>query len=248
LHPLIVMRDTHLMNQRIDMVRRTRTCVSLVGALLLLAPLAGCGDDEREDDQADQRPVEGTFVGKVSGTETLVAVVAAPPAEGKDDRDATIYLSDGSEISDGFQGSIADNKLSAESEQATAEGALSGDGVKGSVELPGGESGDYQARRATGAAGLYELEVARNGTLSGASAAGVGLTSKSKLRVPGTGALKFADGKRRRFRVTAAPEGKRGPVRTGEVRLIVLPDGAMSGAGARQAGAREPEFFVKSAK
>ena len=35
-----------------------------------------------------------------------------------------------------------------------------------------------------GAPGLYELEVARNGTLRGASAAGVVLTSKSRLGWP----------------------------------------------------------------
>ena len=138
-------------------------------------------------------------------------------------------------------------RFSAETGEATAEGTLAGDGVKGKVELPGGDSGDYEAKRATGAAGLYTLEVARNGTLSGASAAGVGLTSKSRLEVPGRGALKFADGERRRFVVVAAPGGETGRVRSGEVRLLVLPDGELRGAGARDAGATEPEFFVKPA-
>jgi hypothetical protein len=47
--------------------------------------------------------------------------------------------------------------------------------------------------------------------------------------------------------VAAAPDGEAGRVRSGEVRLIVLPDGELRGAGARQAGATEPEFFVKPA-
>jgi hypothetical protein len=234
------------MSRRTYIGKRTRTCASLAAVLLLLVP-AGCGDDEREDEQGGQ-PVEGTFVGAVAGTEALVAVVAAPPAKGQDARDATVYVSDGAEASAELSGPIEDNAFSAESAGATAQGDLAGDSVKGSVELPGGVSGDYEARRATGAAGLYTLEVARDGTLSGASAAGVGLTSEAKLKVPGAGALKFADGRRRRFRVTAAPGGERGPVRSGELRLIVLPDGKLRGAGARTAGASEPEYFVTSPK
>jgi hypothetical protein len=245
LNALTVEREHHVMNRRTHIGNRTRACASLAAVLLLLVPVAGCGGDEREDEQAD-RPVEGTFVGEVAGTEALVAVVAAPPAQGQDARDATVYVSDGAESSADLAGSIADNSFSAETAGATAKGDVAGDAVKGTVELPGGVSGDYDARRAIGAAGLYTLEVARDGTLSGASAAGVGLTSKSKLRVPGAGALRFADGKRRRFRVTAAPGGERGRVRSGELRLIVLPDGRLRGAGAREAGPSEPEFFVKS--
>ena len=210
-----------------------------VAALLLLAPLSGCGgDDEREDDQA-QQPVDGTFVGKVAGTDALVAVVAAPAAEGQDKRDATVYVSDGSRVSESFQGSIAENSFTAASQDdAEAKGELAGDSVKGSVELPDGESADYEAGRATGASGLYELTVSDKGTLSGASAAGVGLTSKSKLRAPGTGSLKFADGKRRRFKITPASEDSPRRIRDGDVRIVVLPDGQMSGAGA--------DFFIKS--
>jgi hypothetical protein len=229
------------------MVERTKIWVLLLAALLLLATAAGCGGDDEREDEAEQQPVEGTFVGKVAGTDTLIAVVAPPPAEGQEDREAMVYVSDGAEIGSELSGSIADNAFTAEAGEATAEGTLAGDGVKGKVELPGGGSGDYDAKRATGAAGLYTLEVARNGTLSGASAAGVGLTSKSRLEVPGRGALKFADGKRRRFVVAAAPDGEAGRVRSGEVRLIVLPDGELRGAGARQAGATEPEFFLKPA-
>ena len=116
-------------------------------------------------------------------------------------------------LSESLEGPIENNSVSARSEDAEAEGELTGDGVKGTVTLPGDESADYQASRATGAAGLYELEVARDGTMSGASAAGVGLTSKSKLRAPGSGSLKFADGKRHEFEITAASDKQRGPLR-----------------------------------
>lgn len=213
----------------------------LMVALLLLVPLSGCGggDDEREDEQARQ-PVDGTFVGKVSGTDSLVAVVAAPAAKGKDERDATIYVSDGKQVSESFRGTIKSNSftVASEDDDAEAKGELAGDSVKGSIKLPDGESGSYEAARATGASGLYQLTVSRKGTLSGASAAGVGLTSKSTLRAPGTGSLKFADGKRRKFEITAASENNTRRIRGGEVRLVVLPDGQMSGAGA--------DFFIRS--
>jgi hypothetical protein len=223
----------------------------LVVVLLLLVPLSGCGggdDDEREDEQA-QQPVDGTFVGKLSGTDVLVAVVAPPAAKGDEKREATIYVSDGKRVSESFQGSIADNSFTAAShdDDAEAKGELAGDSVKGTIELPAGKSASYEATRATGASGLYMLTVSGKGTLSGASAAGVGLTSKSELRAPGTGALKFADGERRKFAVSAAAGDNSRRVRRGEVRLVVLPDGQMSGAGAREAGA-EADYFIRSTR
>jgi hypothetical protein len=235
------------MEERAEMPKRTWIWLALIAALFLLGPLPACGGDD-DDDQSEQQPVEGSFVGKLAGTGALVAVVAPPPLEGEESREATVYVSDGSEVSESLQGPIERNGLTTSSEDGEVKGELAEDAVKGSVTLPGERSADYEASRATGAAGLYSLEVARNGTLSGASAAGVGLTSKSKLRAPGQGSLKFADGKRRKFEVTVAPGAERGPVRSGEVTLIVLPDGVMSGAGAREAGAGEPEFFLHSAK
>ena len=232
------------------MLKPTRVWIPFALVLLLLASLPGCGggdDDERDDEQA-QTPVDGTFVGKLSGTDALVAVVAAPAAKGEDKRDATIYVSDGRSVSESFRGSVADNSFTAaaQDDDAEAKGELAGDSVKGTIELPDGKSGSYEAARATGASGVYVLTVSAKGRLSGASAAGVGLTSKSRLRVPGTGTLKFADGERRRFKVTAASGGERGPVRDGQVRLIVLPDGQMSGAGAQEADAAA-EFFISPA-
>jgi hypothetical protein len=227
------------------MVKPAQLSVGLV-ALVLLAPLTGCGDDEREDQQAE-RPVDGTFVGKVSGTDALVAVVASPGA--KDPREARVYVSDGTRVSEWFQGEVRSNGFEAKTDDAEAAGKLAGDSVKGTVKLPGGKSAGYEAARATGAAGLYELTVSAKGTLSGASAAGVALTSKSRLEVPGNGSVKFADGERRKFRVTAAPGSGPGRLRAGQIRLIVLPDGAMSGAGVRRPGSGDEtaDFFLQSA-
>lgn len=228
------------------MGNRTTICVGLGVVLLVVAPLTGCGGDDEETPA--EKPVDGMFVGKVAGTDAFVAVVSA--AAGKDKREARVYVSDGSKLSESFAGSVQRNSFSATSddEDAKAEGKLSNDSVTGTVKLPDGKTARYVAGRATATAGLYELTVSRKGALTGASAAGVGLTSKSKLRAPGRGALKFADGKRRKFVVTPASGADPGRVRAGEVRLIVLPDGAMSGAGVREGGATdgEPDFFIAS--
>jgi hypothetical protein len=233
------------------MVRPTRTWVWLVAALAL-APLVGCGGgDDREDEQA-QRPVDGTFVGKVSGSDALVAVVASPPARGEDRRDVEVYVSDGRELNVLLTGTVERNRFTATSEDrdAEAEGELARSGARGTVELPGGRSSRYQATRATAASGLYDLTVERDGGLAGASAAGVGLTSVSELQAPGSGRLAFADGRRLRFVVTTSQERDPARFRAGSVRLIVLPDGEMGGAGeARPArGGDEIELFIRSSK
>jgi hypothetical protein len=229
---------------------RTRTAAFSL-AVLLLAPLAACGSGDDGDDKASEKAVDGTFVGKVSGTDAYVAVVAAPAARGKDRRDLTLYMSDGGRLSESFSGAAERNSFVARSEDddAEAKGKLAGNSVSGTVKLPDGKTVDYRASRATAAAGLYDLTVSREGQLTGASATGVGLTSKSTLRAPGNGRVKFADGKRRKFEVVADSAADPVRLRGGEARLIVLPDGNLSGAGeGRPAGGGDAlDFFIKSA-
>jgi hypothetical protein len=211
---------------------RTRTAVGSL-AVLLLALLAACGGGDDSDDAAPTKPVDGTFVGKVSGTDAFVAIVASPPARGKDARELTMYVSDGGKLSESLRGDARLNSFVARSEDADTEakGKLEGNSVTGSMKLPDGKTVSYRASRATAAAGLYDLTVSRDGRLSGASANGVGLTSKSTLRAPGRGRLKFADGKRRAFEVSADSSDDPVRLRAGEIRLIVLPGGELSGAG-----------------
>jgi hypothetical protein len=229
------------------MDNRTRICVGLAVMFVVAAPATGCGGDDNDGDAPAEKAVDGMFVGKVAGTDALVAVVAAP---GKDKREAQVYVSDGTTLSEWFPGSVQGNSFTATSEDddAEAHGKLSKDSVAGTLKLPDGKTVRYEARRATAASGLYELTVSGKGRLSGASAAGVGLTSKSKLRAPGSGSLKFADGNRREFKVTTVSDDERGPLRAGQVRMIVLPDGQMSGAGVRgsTAGDGEADFYIRS--
>jgi hypothetical protein len=231
------------------MTRQTRTA-ALSAVVLLLAPLAACGGGDDRREKADEKAVDGTFVGKVAGTDAFVAVVAAPPARGKAERDVTMYVSDGGRLSESLSGSAKLNSFVATSadDDAEAKGTIAGESVSGSVTLPDGKTARYQANRANAAAGLYDLTVSSKGQLSGASANGVGLTSASVLKAPGIGKLKFADGKRRAFEVTVGSAADPVRLRGGQLRLIVLPSGELSGAGEGRpsGGGGALDFFIRS--
>jgi hypothetical protein len=239
------------------MSRRPRIWVCLVPAVLLLLPLVGCsrGDDPADDaagkEAKAEEAVAGSFVGAVSGTQAFVAVIASPAAGKKDSRAVQVYVSDGRRLSESFSGSISDNGFVAKSDdgEAEAKGNLSGESVTGTVELPGGKTARYEAKAPSGAAGLYDLTVAPGGDLSGASAAGLGVTGEIALRERGTGMLRLVDGKRLRFRIARSSATDVIPLRAGEVRLIVVPGGRLLGAGKARpaAGAGISDFFIRSA-
>lgn len=232
------------------MLKSARIWIGFV-AVVALALVAGCGgggDDDRDDRRAE-KTLDGTFVGKLPGTNGFLAVVASPAARGQDRRDVNVYVSDGESLSEWFPGSVESNSFTATADgsDAEAKGKLSGNSASGTITLPDGETVRYEATRAAATSGLYELTVSRDGELTGVSAAGVALTSRSKLEAPGTGTLKFADGKRRKVEITADGDPVR--LRAAEARLIVLLDGDMAGAGqTRSSGAAgEPDFFIRSA-
>ena len=223
------------------MFKRTRTWLTC-SAVLVMAPLAGCGGEERAAQKPTTKPVDGTFLGKVTGTNALVAVVAAPAA-GKQEGQALIYVSDGSKLSEWLSGPVERNTFAAASDDRDAEvkGELNGNSVKGTITLPGGKTARYEATRATGAAGLYELTVSPKGKITGASATGIGLTGKTAMEDDGSGTLKLADGTRHRFDVNASASAQE--LRSGELRVIVLGDGELRGAG-RARGSEG--FFIRS--
>jgi hypothetical protein len=226
------------------MWKRTWTWLSCT-AMLVMAPLAGCGGDDRVAEKRASKPFDGTFLGKVTGTSALVAVVAAP-ATGKQERQSvTVYLSDGNKVTEWLAGDLERNRFAAASEDRDAEikGEVNGNSVKGTLTLPGGKSVRYQAARATGAAGLYDLTVSPKGKITGASATGIGLTGKAALGGDGSGSLKLADGSRYKFAVTETASGSELPLRSGQLRVIVLGDGELRGAG-RARGSEG--FFIRS--
>jgi hypothetical protein len=231
------------------MAKRIR--IAIVLPAVLSVALASCGGDADREDSPQAKPVDGTFVGKVAKGDAFVAVVAAPAERGKDSRAVSLYVSDGGRLSESLSGSVKGNGFTAVSDddKAKAKGKLRGNSVSGALTLPDGKDVSYRATRATAAAGLYDLTVSAKGQLTGASANGVGLTSKSPLRAPGFGRIKFADGRRRKFELTA--EATPDPVRlsAGQLRLIVMPDGALSGAGAAKpsGGGEALDVFIRSA-
>lgn len=232
--------------------RGTAAGLSLVFLLVLLGGLAGCGDDDGGDDRADEnraKPVEGTFVGKAKGTKALVAVVASPAVKGQDPRPVTVYICDAARLCEWLAGSTTGSSFSATSEDddARAEGELSREAATGTIELPGGKTVRFKAGEATAASGLYDLTVSADGKLTGASAAGVGLTGSSSLPESGSGKLKLADGTRLEVEVTTKSATAPGELGAGQVRMIVLPKGQLRGAGrTRPAKDGSSDFFIRS--
>jgi hypothetical protein len=209
-----------------------------VACALALGLAAGCGGDDGRRDERGGKAVDGTFVGKLAGTNTFVAVVASPPARGKDGRPVNVYVTDGERVSESLAGSVHSNRFTGDSDDRDAQvkGTISREAVTGTVKLPGGKTVRYEATRASGPAGLYDLTVSSKGKLSGSSATGVGLTGEAPLRERGTGTLKLADGKRRKFDVTAEDAAR---LRAGQLRLIVLRGGELRGAA-------DSGYFVRS--
>lgn len=236
-------------------MRRTRYSRLSLALLLLLLPLAGCGGDDGNgdgDDRADRKgtkPVEGTFVGKVEGTGAFVAVVAAPTTKGQERRAITVYVCDAARLCEWFPDSTTGNSFSAASDDddAQAKGELSREAATGTIELPGGKTVRFKAGEATAASGLYDLTVSADGKLTGASAAGVGLTGSSSLPESGSGKLKLADGTRLEVEVTTKSATAPGELGAGQVRMIVLPKGQLRGAGkTRPAKEGSSDFFIRS--
>ena len=239
------MRDVSY--SRALMTLRRDPVVSLV-VLILLVPLAGCGGDDDGEADKKAKPVDGTFVSKVDGTQAFVSVVAAPPAKGQDKRVVTVFACDAKSLCEEFAGSASGNSFTLRSagEKGQAKGTLSADAASGTVEPPDGKTLRYKAPQATATSGLYDLTVSTRGKLRGASAAGVALKGNVKLPPPGSGSLKLADGKRLKFAVVAGPR-KSVRLRPGQVRLIVLPNRQLRGAGRSRKGGKST-FLIRSTK
>jgi hypothetical protein len=221
--------------------------------LFALGTVVGCGgeggDDDVEGTEKQAKPIEGTYVGKASGTKAFVAVVAAPAAKGKRRRDASVFVCDGKRLCEWLSGSADANSFTAASsnDDAKASGAISPKAVRGKIELPGGKAAMYVAKRAAATAGLYTLTVSSGGRLTGASAAGVGLTGRSTLPSPGPGTLKLADGSRLNFQAVENSTGDPIALPAGELRVIVLPGRQLRGAGKSRGGEEgSSDVFVRS--
>jgi hypothetical protein len=219
-------------------------------AVLLVMPLAGCGgDDDGDDKDKKGTSITGTFVGKLPETNAFVAVAAAPPARAEDRRQVTVFVCDGRRVCEWFPGATTGNSFSVASEDddAKAEGELSDEVAKGTIELGDEEPVRYEARSAPATAGVYDLTVSRKGKIRGASEAGVALTGNVDLPAPGTGTLKLADGKRVKFDTAEGPSDGTLGLRPGQLRLIIQPDRKLTGAGMNPGGGTTL-YFVRSSE
>lgn len=228
-------------------IGRVRLGMATLAALAL--GLGACGGDDGDDQDKQPPPLGGNYVGQVEGKgpKAFVAVVAAPPQKGKDSRAVSVYVCDGERLCEWTSGTVKGNAFVANDGAAKAKGKLSEKQASGTIELPGGETVSYKAGPAAAAAGLYELKVSADGKFSGASSSGVALKGDSTLPKPGSGSLKLADGERLKFRIKRA-SGELGRLQAGQVRLIVLPDGKLAGAGknAGGGGGQDSGFLLRS--
>lgn len=237
------------------MVKLTRILVRFGVVAVLLLLVLGCsgGDDTAETTETRPKPaepVDGSFVGQLSRGDGFIAVVAAPAAAGEDEREVELFVVDGSSVSEWFSGPISDNAFVAKSDDGDGEasGKLTAETVTGTVELSDGKKARYTAGRPAGAAGFYDLSFTPAGKLKGASAAGLGVTGRINLP-NGTGTLKLADGRRLKFTISEAPAADLARLGAGQVRLIVLPDGELRGAGKSRPSADDGDagFLIRSA-
>lgn len=239
------------------MVKKMRIVAWGMGVGLLVVAAAGCtGGDSSEGKKPPEkaadtdRAVVGSFVGEVSGTSAFVAVVAAPAENGDDSGTIQVYVSDGSGVSESFSGPVSDGSFVAKSDDGDAEakGELTADSATGTVVLPDGSTGEYEATPPSGAAGLYELTVSSAGELSGASAAGLAVSGRLELEKRGTGKLRLVDGQRLEVSVTRTRDGDLTDLSAGQVRLIILTDGELRGVAKRQPSKGDrSDFFIRSA-
>lgn len=103
------------------------------------------------------------YVGRVSGTEILVAI-------GLDGDKLTAFVSDGQTLGEWFKDEIAGNQLHLHSDNGMHLVAqLNPTDVRGLIVLADNTELDFRATPASGAAGLYESEETINGqkTLTG---------------------------------------------------------------------------------
>jgi hypothetical protein len=218
--------------------RRIVRAVGAITAGLLVSAAAGCTGDDGPPEAGPSRSVapdpeelartdglyHGTYVGRAQRTRALVAVSALPPDQ-DGDREVTVFVTDGSTVFEHFAPVEASNDFEAESVDgdARARGEVTAETVTGVLTTRSGRF-RFRLERATGAAGLYELDETSRGRLTGASPAGVGATGS--LNGPTRGHLDLADGRRLRFSVAKTP---RRALPDRQARVIVLPGGQVAG-------------------
>jgi hypothetical protein len=198
--------------------------------LFALLLLAACGD---EADKDGARLASGSYVGAVPGTGLYVAVVAAAPAAGRDQRAIRVYVCDGRRVNEWFPGRGGDRFELMSRGGSRVEAEITRAAADGELELAGGRRMAFRAKRATGIAGLYDSVLFPDGRVRGSSETGVRLEGErngsprpdGRFRASGTYTLP-GGGTRPWVTLSSVRAPQRGAV---ESRVIVLPDGSRRG-------------------
>jgi hypothetical protein len=110
------------------------------------------------------KPVSGTFVGTVSGTDAYVAVVAAK-TKGTGKRAVLAYVCDSQQLADWFTAKVTGNHATLKArngDRLTVD--LAGGGASGILRLANGTRDRYSAAAGPRPAGLYQAFTTTSGT------------------------------------------------------------------------------------
>jgi hypothetical protein len=139
--------------------------VALIALLVCLA-LAACGDDDGAKKTPDPTAVRETFA-SLSGTTANLVVAVGPGTR------VRAYACDGDSTALWWTGDSANGAFKATSTDGGATlDAKVGDTVVGSVTFKDGKKVDFTAKAATGAQGLYAVELPADGKMTGSSLSG----------------------------------------------------------------------------
>jgi hypothetical protein len=128
------------------MRRATRLALAIAPLALVVAGCSGNGDDKA----TEPKPITGSFVGTVAGSDAYVAIVAG--AKG----DTLAYVTDGAYSVDWVDGTRQDDSASLSNEGGATLDAKFGRGiVTGSFTRPGYAPLNITARPGDAPAGLY---------------------------------------------------------------------------------------------
>lgn len=197
------------------------------------------------------KPIAGTFVGKVRGSDALVAVIATAPERNARERVVQVYVCDGGRLIRWLPGRAparANLFAVVARGRARADVKLAGAAARGDIILSGGRVLRFDAARATGVGGLYIVASLPDGRVRGQSDRGARLEGRVtrrlvghahgrplylaivRIAVPGSGS--------RRLRTSWPPRPSESPGTI--LRVVVLPSGEMKGGFKHALRARPP--------
>jgi hypothetical protein len=208
--------------------RRVRAVVAMSLLGLAALTISACGDSGTDEPEG-VAPVSGTFVGRIDGIDSFIAVVAERPEDGGGTRAIRAYLCNGAAINEWFTGGAEGNDIALSSEsEASLEGELTPTTASGLITSASGKSVRFEAALATEIAGIYSVTLSPDREVRGSSTTGGTLAGRLGARrrdgrYPITGTIADSSDQTRPFTTLASAS------EAGRLLWIVLPDGQFKG-------------------